>query len=111
MITSAKRETVNRTIDALRKNNMQAYYCETKEEARNLAASLMNEGDTVTHGGSVTLAQCGIPEMLRGGRYRYLDRNAPGLTREQVQNIYIQAFSADVYLTSSILQVWDLMPT
>lgn len=95
------KQKIEKTMEALRKNQMQAYYCETKQEALKKVKELMNTGDTVTHGGSVTLAQCGIPELLRNGDYNYLDRSAPGLTREQVQEIYRKAFTADVYLTSA----------
>lgn len=93
--------TIEKTIEALRSNNMQAFYCETKEDALKKAGEFLQEGDTVTHGGSVTLAQCGIPELLRSGSYNYLDRSVPGLSREQVQEIYRQAFSSDVYFTSA----------
>ena len=95
------KQKIEKTMDALRKNNMQAYYCQTAAEACEKVRELMQKGDTVTHGGSVTLGQCGITELLKNGDYVYLDRSAPGLTREQVEDIYRQAFSADVYLTSA----------
>lgn len=94
-------ETINKTLAALQKNQMQAFYCATKEEAKAKVAELLQKGDTVTHGGSVTLAQCGIPELLRNGDYTYLDRSQEGLTREQVEEIYRKAFFSDVYLMSS----------
>ncbi len=95
------KENIEKTLTALRKNQMQAYYCATKEEARAKVAELLQKGDTVTHGGSVTLAQCDIPSLLRNGDYTYLDRSQEGLTREQIEEIYRKAFFSDVYLTSS----------
>ena len=92
---------VEKTMEALRKNNMQAFYVENKDKARELVCQLMPEGCTVSHGGSVTLTQTGIREMLKNGRYNYLDRSAEGLSREEVLEIYRKTFSADVYLTSS----------
>lgn len=92
---------IESTMKALQSNNMQAFYCETKEDALKKVGELLQKGDTVTHGGSVTLAQCGIPELLKSGAYNYLDRSVPGLTREQVEDIYRQSFSSDVYLTSA----------
>lgn len=93
--------TVNKTLDALRKNNMQAYFCPTAEEVCPLVKTLINKGDTVTHGGSVTLQQTKIPALLSNGDYTYLDRDKPGLTREEIEEIYRKAFFADVYFTSS----------
>ncbi len=95
------KETIEKTMEALRKNQMTPYFCRTKEEAKAKVQELMQEGDIVTHGGSVTLKQCGIPELLKSGKYQYLDRSQEGLSREQVEEIYRKAFFADVYLTSS----------
>ena len=92
---------IERTIKALKGNNMDACFCATKDEAREKVKELMSEGCTVTHGGSVTLAQCGITELLKSGSYNYLDRSREGITREEVQEIYRKAFSCDVYLTSA----------
>ncbi len=88
-------------MDALRKNNMQAYFVQTKEDVVPLVRTLLSKGDTVTHGGSVTLGECGIPALLSNGDYHYLDRNAEGLTREQILDIYQKTFSADVFFTSA----------
>ena len=76
-------QSVNKTLDSLRKNNMEAYFCENSEKARELVKSLMKKGDTVSHGGSVTLAQTGITEMLKSGDYNYLDRSAAGSRSEE----------------------------
>ena len=84
----------------LKKNNMDAFYAENREAALSLVKTLLPEGATVTHGGSKTLSECGIPQLLKSGPYRYLDRNEPGLTREQIEEIYRQAFFSDVYLSS-----------
>lgn len=94
-------ERISKTLEALRKNNMQAQYVGTKEEALELVRSMLEKGCTVSHGGSMTLKQAGITELLRNGEYNYLDRSVPGLTRAQVEEIYRRSFFADVYLTSS----------
>lgn len=92
---------VYKTMKNLEENNMQPFFCETKKEALELVESLLKEGDTVSHGGSVTLEQTGILNLLSSGRYRYLDRGQEGLSREEVEEIYRKSYFADVYLTSS----------
>ena len=94
-------EIIERTMEALRKNNMQAYYVEKKDNVAELVKTLISKGDTVTHGGSVTLGECNIPALLSNGDYNYLDRNAEGLTREDILAIYEKTFSADVFFTSA----------
>lgn len=94
-------ETVKKTVEALKRNNMEAFFCQSAEEVPALVKNLMKKGDTVTHGGSVTLEQTGVTKLLANGDYNYLDRNASGLTREQIEEIYRKSFTADVYLTSA----------
>lgn len=93
-------ERIARTMEALRANRMEAYYVETKEEAAGQAAALLREGDVIAAGGSMTLGEIGIREMLRRGPYRFLDRDRAGLSREQVEEIYRESFRADAYLCS-----------
>lgn len=93
-------ERITKVIKNLEKNNMKPYYCETKEEAAELVKSLLTKGCTVSHGGSVTLKEVGITELLNSGDYNYLDRSKCE-TREETEDIYRKSFSADFYLTSS----------
>ena len=58
---------IDKTMEKLRRNNMAAYYVETKEEVLPLLRTLMKEGETVTHGGSETLKECGVIDMLNSG--------------------------------------------
>ena len=100
-----QKSTVNKQIDmvlqALERNNMQGYYVDTRADVPAQVEALLHEQDTVSVGGSMTLRQCGVMDLLRSGRYHFLDREAPGLSREQVQQIYRDSFSADAYLCST----------
>ena len=86
---------------ALRKNNIAAYCVDTKEQALSLVEGLLNKGDTVSVGGSRTLQDVGVIDLLRNGDYRFLDRAVPGLTPEQIRQVYLNTFDADAYLCSS----------
>jgi L-lactate utilization protein LutB len=92
---------IEKTLDNLRKNNMQAFYIENKEQLVDKIKELIDEGTTVTCGGSMTLFETGVMEHLRSGRYHLLDRYKPELTPEQVREIYVAAFSSDTYICSS----------
>lgn len=96
---TAKR--VERTMASLEKNRMHAVYAETRREAVQLVAGMIPEGATVGFGGSMTLAESGVMDMLRGGSFHLLDRDVPGLTPEQIKGIYRACFSSDVFLCSS----------
>lgn len=90
---------MEKTKNALENNNMTAYTVKTKEEAADIVRSLLKKGDVIASGGSVTLNQCGITDIIKSPGYIYLDRNsvAPDKTAE----IFRKSFSADVYLCSS----------
>lgn len=92
---------IEKVIAALEKNNMRGYYAKDRSEALEIAKSLLNEGDTVASGGSVTLDECGIIELLRSGKYNCLDRAVPGLSKEQIREVYVKTFDADVFLCSA----------
>ncbi len=94
-------ETLKKTMEAIEKNNMSAYYAETKEDVLPIVKSLIKEGDTVAAGGSMSVIDCGIIDYISTGNFKYLDRHKPGLTIEEIENIYRQTFFADVYFSSS----------
>ena len=92
---------IDKTIENLKRNRMDAYYCETKDDACELVKKLINKGEVISSGGSVTLKETGVYDIITSSDYNYLDRSAPNLTREQVEEIYRKTFSADTYFTST----------
>lgn len=90
---------LERTAKALQANRMDACWVKTKEEALEKIKALIPQGATVACGGSMTLAECGVPELLRSGGYNYLNRET--VPPEEIPALYRKAFSADVYLMSS----------
>lgn len=91
--------TLERTVRALQANRMDARWVKTKEEAVEAVRTLLREDSLVAAGGSMTLAECGVLEMLREGNYQYLNREA--VAPEEIPALYRRAFSADAYLMSS----------
>ena len=90
-------ELLEKTKAALIKNNMDAYVVGNKAEAKELVEKLLEKGSTISSGGSVTLGECGVMELLRSGNYNYIDREK----FEDKREAYIKSFAADFYLCSS----------
>lgn len=88
---------LNKTIANLEKNRMNVRVAENKEEALKILEQLLPIGGSVTHGGSVTLSECGVPQLLKNGNYEYLDRTAVADPME----VYQKGYGADVFLTSA----------
>lgn len=62
-------------IPRFARRNMEAVYCETAAEAKETVLSMIPEGATVTNGGSETLKETGILEVLQSDTYRYIPRS------------------------------------
>ena len=90
---------LDRAVKALNKNRFDACWVKTKEEALALIRDTLPKGAVVSNGGSMTLEECGVMDLLRSGDYEFLDRAA--VPKEQIGEIYRKAFSADYYLMSS----------
>ncbi len=88
-------------LEAIRKNNMEAYFAEKKEDIPEIVKGLLKKGDTVSCGGSVTVSECGVFDLMKNGDYNFLDRSVSGLSREDIEEIYRKTFSADAFITSA----------
>lgn len=100
-VTWVNEEKIERTIKALEKNNMAGFYVKDKKELLDKIDELVEEGSSVSVGGSMTLFESGIIDHLRSGRFDFKDRYASGLSKEDIKKIYRQAFSCDAYILSA----------
>ena len=100
-MTDELKARIEKTMQNLRRNRMEAYFCENSAEARELVKTLIKKGDVISNGGSVTLKQTGIYDIISSADYNYLDRSREGITREEVEEVYRKTFSADAFFTSS----------
>lgn len=96
-----KETRINNTIEALKKNNMESFLINSKKELIEKIEELVEKDSKVSVGGSMTLFETGVIEHLRSGRYEFLDRYKEGLTPEEINQIYKEAFFCDAYFTSS----------
>ena len=91
----------NTIIKNLERRHISGYYCATREEAVRKVSELIDDGCSVTWGGTMTVRDMGIPEALkRRGTLEVLDRDLVD-TPDEKQAMYLRAFSADVYLSSA----------
>ena len=86
-----------KVIKGLQSRNMSGYYAETREEALQLALSLIPEGSTATMGGGVSVQEIGLVEALKNGNYNFIDREEYTDKRAAM----LKAYDADVFLASA----------
>ena len=88
-------------IKNLKRRHMEGFYCATAEEAVKKVSELIEDGSSVTWGGTMTVRDMGIPQYLKDrGTLEVLDRDLAA-TPEEAQMTYLKAFSSDVYLSSA----------
>ena len=96
-----KETLIHRAIESLEKNNMTGFYVKTREEAREKLLSLIPVGSKVGFGGSLSLDQIGVKDLLRAGNYYFIDRDKPQLTEEEKYDLRKESLLADVFLMST----------
>ena len=94
-------DSIRSVMENLEKNRIAVEYLEKKEDVLSRIRELIPTGSIVASGGSSTLNETGVIELLKSGDYTYLDRMAPDLTPEQRQEMAIKGNTADYYLCSS----------
>ncbi len=94
-------ERIEKVINALKLNNINAVYAKSCAEAREYVSRLLPKGATITAGGSVSLKESGIFDIISSGEYNFLDRNAAGITDEQRLNTYKATIGGDYYFCSA----------
>lgn len=92
---------IERVIKNLEKNRMRGIYAETAADAVKMVEDMLFEGCTILSGGSVSLAESGVWELINRPCYNFYDRNKPGLTPEEKQDIFKKAIGCDFYFCSS----------
>ena len=92
---------IERTMEGLRRRNMEGYCVEDEAELIGLLKQLTPPKSVVGVGDSMTLFETGVIDFLRKGDFVFLDKYRDGITSEEKREIYIKNFSADTFLCST----------
>ena len=94
-----KRNTLlaQKVMKGLKSRNMTGYYALSRDEARDIALSLIPEGSCVTMGGAMSVHEICLVDTLKDGNYRFIDRDAYDDQRAAM----LMAYDADVFLSSA----------
>ena len=86
-----------KVIAGLASRNMTGHYAADREEALQIALSLIPEGASVTMGGAVSADEIGLTDAVKAGNYRFIDRSA----YEDRRQALLDQYAADVFLSSA----------
>ncbi len=100
----AKQQAYKKLADTMIKNfskrNIEAFYCDDRNQAVSLAMEMMKDGNTVGFGGSETLNEIGILDTIKNSSLTLIDRNT-AKTPEEKKEMYFKNAMADYFLMSS----------
>ena len=94
------KDLAEKLIPNLEKRNFEAYYCDNKKEALDKAISLIDKNGTISWGGSKTLKDLNLIEVLKEYDYKLIDRDSAS-TPEERDELMKQGLTANTFLTSS----------
>jgi hypothetical protein len=92
---------LEKLMHRLTRNNMRAFRAGDRQEARELALSLIPPGALVAMGNSLTLRETGIYDALVAGGYNLINQFEAGLSPEENLLRRRRGMLADVYFTGT----------
>lgn len=92
-------EIIDSTIKNLQRNNIGAYYAKTRDNLIDTLSRLLQKGETIGCGDSVTLEETGVFNFIRKGGYNFLDKHRPELSSSDKRELYLQSFRSDTFLS------------
>lgn len=89
-----------KVAEALNKRHFEAYYCPDRAAAVEKVLELISPEDTVSWGGTLTVDELGLKDLLRARGQKLIDRDIAQSNEERVE-LMRQGLLADTFLTSS----------
>ena len=91
---------IEKTVNALKENGMNVVFANTAEQARQEVKKLLNKDSTTASGGSVTLKETGIYDLITCEDYNYIDR-FEAKTEEEKAEMFSKISKCDYYFCSA----------
>lgn len=88
-------------IKAFEANNMTCMFVKNQEELRHYLKGILTSQKKVAVGGSVTLNQLGVIDLIRESDVNFIDRYEEGLSRDEMLERFREGFFADLFVTST----------
>lgn len=92
---------VQEVLQSLVKNRFEALYVSSREEAREKILAMIPTGASVGYGGSLTLDELGIKDVLKKGNYQFIDRGRSETSAEELFKLRRESLLSDVFLCST----------
>lgn len=102
----AQKRLLKTVIKKLESRDMEGFYLDSAKDAVELVKELVPPGSSVAFGGSETLKETGIMDVLKSGNYTVYDR-ANVRTPEEARQMYANHTLSDYYFMSTNAITYD----
>lgn len=92
---------IEKTMKNLERNNMKAYYAENKARVCEIVKGMLFPGAVITAGGSMSLNESGVWDIISDPEYKFFNRLKPGISEEERLEIFRAAIGCDFFFCSS----------
>lgn len=96
----AFRTAAESIIQNLDKRNMEGFFFENSNACVDAILNLMEEGSSISWGGSQSVKECGLMDAIQGKNYTLIDRTT-ARSPEESRELFAKAVMADYYLMST----------
>lgn len=93
-------------IKKLALRNMEGYFFEDSASCVKAITDMMEDGSSISWGGSESIKECGLMDAIKSGNYQLIDRFS-ARTPEESRELYAKTVLADYYLMSSNAITYD----
>ena len=92
---------IEKAMKSLERNNMKAYYAENTAQVCEIVKGMLFPGAVITAGGSMSLNESGVWDIISDPEYKFLNRLKPGISEEERLEIFRAAIGCDFFFCSS----------
>lgn len=94
-------ENISKVIKSLESNNIKTVFAETKAEVCEIVRDMLFKGAVITAGGSMSLKESGVWEIINSSEYDFRDRTKQGISDEERTEAHKAAVGCDFFFCSS----------
>ncbi len=94
-------ENVSKVMKSLESNNIKAVYAETKAEVCETVKDMLFKGAVITAGGSMSLKESGVWDIINSPEYDFRDRTKQGISEEERTKAHKAAVGCDFFFCST----------
>ena len=101
MLNNITENTIKSVLAGLQKNNMQGIYVPCISDVKEKVREMLFDGCTITAGGSMSLKESGVWDLISQPQYNFADRSREGITKEEQQETFKTAIGCDFFFCST----------